>query len=699
MRISAHIPVVVFALLLAEGAAGQYGNRQGMEQTGMQGMQGRSGPLQPGDGEQQAAQQDTTRRKPKKPLESYFFDDSTRTQQNFKWTVDTYRNRVDVGSVDTMLLHNQIGYPYLIHDVGDAYIGPLGAGSIPLNYNRRPNFRDFKFAEAFYSYLYTPENVPFYNVKRPFTQLSYSMSGKKEQQEESLGIIHAQSVSPSTGFNLNYHLRQTRGMYAWQGAKAKNFSMAFDHTGKRYTVHAGYIYNMSDTKDNGGMITDADLRDPSIELTRIFTMRLEDARNILKNNRYYLVQSYGLPLKKLTDEDFSIAKHPSIFVGNAFEYSRYWKKYTDTRSGTIFDVPDTTASGGVRPTEFYNNWFVNQEASRDSIFESRLSNRIFMQLQPWDRNAIVGVIDGGIGVDLHQYYRFNPDDYLTGGRNRRRETSYYVYGSVEGMFRKYLAWGADMKYNYAGFRAGDLDLDGRISLSAYIKNHPVTLAGAFSQRLASPGYWESNYYSNHYKWFNSFEKESETRFNVTLKAPFLGLEAGLRQSLATNKIYYNAQAMPAQHGGVASLTGLYIHEEVPLGGLHLNHRVLLQWSSAPEVIPVPAFSAFVSYFYEFNIVRGVLRLQLGIDGRYNSLYYAFGYNPATAQFYNQREKRLGDYPMIDAFINAKWKRMRIVVKMQHLDQGMIESYNYFQTLHYPLNARVLKLGISWGFYD
>ena len=54
---------------------------------------------------------------------------------------------------------------------------------------------------------------------------------------------------------------------------------------------------------------------------------------------------------------------------------------------------------------------------------------------------------------------------------------------------------------------------------------------------------------------------------------------------------------------------------------------------------------------------------------------------------------------IDAFVSAKWKRMRIFVKMQHVNYDLFGKRTYFSALHYPLNARVLKLGFSWGFYD
>ena len=41
------------------------------------------------------------------------------------------------------------------------------------------------------------------------------------------------------------------------------------------------------------------------------------------------------------------------------------------------------------------------------------------------------------------------------------------------------------------------------------------------------------------------------------------------------------------------------------------------------------------------------------------------------------------YPFIDLFAAAKWKRMRIFVKMQHLNDDLIGGRNYFSVAHYP----------------
>ena len=63
---------------------------------------------------------DTTQKPPKirKPLESYFFDDSTRSRQSFAWRVNLERNDVAIIEVDTALNGFQNDYPFLQNNVG-----------------------------------------------------------------------------------------------------------------------------------------------------------------------------------------------------------------------------------------------------------------------------------------------------------------------------------------------------------------------------------------------------------------------------------------------------------------------------------------------------------------------------------------------------------------------------------------------------
>ena len=189
-------------------------------------------------------------KKPRKPLESYLFPDSLVWGKTvFAWNVDTRQNAIRRAKVDTTLTGTEINHPFRRDEVGDASQERLGGASIPYNYADRPEYRNFVFGQAYDAYYFTPENARFLNVKKPFTQFSYYTSGMARKRTEEFYITHAQNITPSTGFNVDYKSvgnGQNRDRYSYYRngkARNKNLSVGFSHTGKKYTVHAGYIYN------------------------------------------------------------------------------------------------------------------------------------------------------------------------------------------------------------------------------------------------------------------------------------------------------------------------------------------------------------------------------------------------------------------------------------------------------------------------
>ena len=694
-------------------------------------------------GKKEEEQPDSTKvEKVKKPLESYFFDDSLRNRSAFAWTVRPGYNAVVPAEIDTLQYRFETDYPFLLPDVGSAYLGNLGGAALRLNYFERPDANgDFSFLNAYDAYLLTPERAPYFNTKRAFTDLSWYMSGQTARAEEQLRLTHAQNISPSTGFNIYYLNRGTRGQYRRQRARDRNLSLAFGHTGKRYSVFAGYIYNGGQIIENGGLQWDGALGNVEFRRPDEIPVRLTSAQNNFKTNTFYITQAYGIPLQRVSDLDLSIADKSSLFIGHAFEYTAAWRTYIDTRTGAQFPEgdPDLDASrygeeeGQVpRPAtvDYYTGWFIDKDQSLDSLREARVDNKAFIQIQPWNRDGIIGTIDGGIGLTLYRYYASNlHDEYIHGRGTPVRETDTYLYGSVQGKLRRYVDWDARVNYHLAGFRSQDIRLDARLQLSAFIKQHPIrlTVSGFIENR--SPGYWMLHTVSNHYLWENSFSKEMETRLEAKLDIPSIGLEAGVRQSLTVDKLYYGYEAGPIVEGapssllkpmqdagGTLSVTGVYLMKNfrLPLGradnALHFDHRVLIQKSSDERVIPLPLASAYASYFIDFTVVRNIMRMQVGVSGYYHTKYYAPGYNPALMQFHNQdrltadaqgnpRARQIGDYPYLDAFVSAKWKRMRVYAKFQHVNQGLFGTADYFTVQHYPLNQQMFKLGFSWNFYD
>ena len=417
------------------------------EQTNLYG----NNPYETQDEEGAEQPQDTTKKKKRirKPLESYFFSDSVRALNNFKWHIDPDYNRVEIEPLDTTLMDFRIDYPFYREGVGDMAQGALGQTSMPLDYFRRPQFFDFSFASPYYAYIYDMRSVPFYNTKRPLIRMGYIESGQKRYREENFNIMLAQNVSPSTGFNVDYKARGTRGLYAWSRTKNHNLSVAFSHTGKRYSVHAAYYNNHIEQQENGGVAGIWAIADTTFQHPSGVPMKLADAeaRNIYRNNAFFLTQSYGIPLQRMTESDFSMAGLSAVYIGHSFQYSSWSKVYTDRRADYVNDRDHRDEEGNfVSATgSYYDDWFINPAQSRDSLYERVISNRVFVQAQPWDRNGVVGTIDAGVGLDLHAYSQFAMDDYLTGKYRRVKKTSYFAYGSVGGKIKKYVDWDANLR--------------------------------------------------------------------------------------------------------------------------------------------------------------------------------------------------------------------------------------------------------------
>lgn len=647
----------------------------------------------------QMIERDTTdkARRPRKPLESFYFDDSTRRMSIFSWSASLDDNNITLRDMDTTIADFQRDYPFMRKGVGSASLGNVGGATIPLDYFDRPQFRNFSFVQAWAAYLMTPEQVLFYNAKMPYTNISYQMSGQRAKEEQLFNAVISQNISPSTSFNLNYNSDGMKGQYERQKALDRYFSANFAHTGKRYAIHGGYIYNVGDIQENGGIENMRDVTDTVMDLTENIPVRLDakaDARNRYKGNTFYWTQSYGIPLRrqKVTD-DLTLSKIPTVFIGQSFQYTTFRKVYSDAVTAP------TGAEGESEP--FYRNFYISPDKTYDSVRQSMMDVKFFMQLQPYNRDGALGLITAGIGDEHNSYYYYVPQEYQAayGRGGKQSKNSIYVYGGLEGAVSRYMRWSADVKLHMIGYRSGDFDVGGKLSLAAYIRDKPLKLDASVRFTLREPDFWQQNYFSNHYAWSNNFSQEKTTLITASFTVPDYGIELGGNYALTKDKVYYGPDVVPVQYGDMLSVMGLYLRKDFRLGGFHLNHRVLMQWSSNQTVAPVPLLSAYLSYFYGFDVVKKVLYMQIGVDGRYNTEYYAYAYDPAVGQFYTQDKVKLGNYPSMDAFVSAKWKRLRLLLKLQHWNCNLFGGNRYFEVVNYPQNRMMFKIGLSWAFYD
>ena len=68
-------------------------------------------------------------RRIRKPLESYYFNDSIRALPNFMWHIDRDYNTVEVMPIDTTLNLWRLDYPHYHKRLGNNSVGGLGQGA------------------------------------------------------------------------------------------------------------------------------------------------------------------------------------------------------------------------------------------------------------------------------------------------------------------------------------------------------------------------------------------------------------------------------------------------------------------------------------------------------------------------------------------------------------------------------------------
>ena len=112
------LPEVSYAQLDAASIARQQRQGQGMGQgIGMnQGLPGMDNGMdiegREGEDAEAADSTDTRKRRPRRALESYYFTDTVRALNNWKWHVDRDYNRVYVEPLDTTLDNWRIDYVF-----------------------------------------------------------------------------------------------------------------------------------------------------------------------------------------------------------------------------------------------------------------------------------------------------------------------------------------------------------------------------------------------------------------------------------------------------------------------------------------------------------------------------------------------------------------------------------------------------------
>lgn len=373
------------------------------------------------------------------------------------------------------------------------------------------------------------------------------------------------------------------------------------------------------------------------------------------------------------------------------------------------------------PDKFYANTYkVDEKLPGDSIYDKTshysLKNTFAISLlegfNKWAKSGIKVFATS----DLRHFTL--PDSIGTKSYNEHNISIGGMINKTQGKTFHYSVIGETW---LTGADAGQVKFDATADLNFKLFGDTVTLAASgFLYRL-NPTFYYRHYHSMHYWWDNNdLDKVIHSRIQGVFS--YKKTRTSLRVAVDEIKNYtYFASSYTIdkdfnrlsnaitvkQNSGAINLITASLTQDFTLGPLNWENEITYQKSSNKEALPVPDLNIYSNLYLRFKIAH-VLKCDLGGDVRYFTEYYAPEYIPGIGQYTVQTNTsttngtdsrvNIGNYPIVNVYANFHLKHTRFFIMMSHVNAGN-GTKNYFLSPHYPLNERILRIGISWNFFN
>jgi hypothetical protein len=558
--------------------------------------------------------------------------------------------------------------------VGRNYLGNLGLPFNSIHPTTITNKIGFNYNKNNYDpYFYALENLKFYNTRAPFTDLLYVTGVKREQLFK---MVFSYNVKKNWNVTANFSSIRSDGFYERQTTNhcLVALSTNYKSLNDRYYLLAGIIYNNIRNEENGGIANDSLFENSRVIDKNLIGINLLSAKKKGVNRTVFFKQYLNFG-KKSNDTSLHNAIIPESRFILTTQFNDNFIKYEDD----------------VSSENYYSNFYFDTLKTNDSTFHSKIENELLWKRIDNTRHR--GFVDQiGVSASIkHQLVRVNQYDIDTAISNIIGGGSIYNTYS-----RHKLWWNVSFKYGLSGFNKSDYV--GAAIIKKRIIDSLSFLSLFVEKKLQTPDFMYQQYLSNNFRWNNHFNQQQQTHFAINLTINKFGLALGADYINYENVLYFDNDAVASQYDGSIGVVTMFMKKDFTFYNWHLNNKMNYQYVPDSTVIKLPEYVFEHALYYENDLLKGVLRLQIGASLFYNSAYFANAYMPATSQFYLQDNKKYGNYPMIDFFINAQIKTVRIFIKIDHLNYGWMGN-NYLFTPDYPMNDRALKFGVSWKFFN
>jgi len=551
------------------------------------------------------------------------------------------------------------------------------------------------------AYLLNPQDIYYYKTRVPYTQLSLYTGGVTEQLFK---MLHTQNVNKqlNVGFNLNYG--GSKGVYGYktllQNVSDVNaaFFTWYESKSKRYNLIGNIIYNNLKAPETGSIVSDSIFKTGSLDKSTE-TLRLPSTWENWKSAGLYLKQTYYIghidSVKKGSGTSTIL---PTQRVAFTFNYSTKKYNFLQNDIDTYHVFPD---------------YYYASNYSRDSLTVKHMQNDFSYSfyLRSKAEKAVKNELklDLGVTQDIYSYSQFVADTALNQygskilSRQRVQSNSFQditVKGKISYKLNEQAILEGDVQQIAAGRDFGDFLYDAKLTLAGGQKTGRIILEG-YSQS-SSPALVYTDWISNHYVFHNNFSNQKTTSVSFNYINNALKLDFKAEYFLINDYLYFQAQpngidATPTQLGSAINLLKVSVGKSFSWRRWHFDDFLVYQKTDYQATLRTPQFYNYSSLYYK-TLLFNVLYSNVGIDVRYNSQYVAPSYATGLGQFYNGTNVTFSSYPIASIFLKATLQHTNFFVMYDYVNQGIL-SPGFYTVNRYPQMDRLLKIGVTWAFYN
>ncbi len=524
--------------------------------------------------------------------------------------------------------------------------------------NREPNYiNESYFIEPTFlqiDHINGIENVNF--SQKTNSRFFYSRGSKKEQK---FNLNYFQKIAPKFFFTIYYKSVVAPGFFKNQKTENKNFEPCIIYK-NRFNSYFGLLTYASQKKlisQNGGLFNDSLLiTNSGIDLTTL-PVNISDGFTSLKSKNINFNQRFCL--KKFNTKD------------SAKNESQIWlyQKTSLSRSQNLFTCSKN---------DFFENNYFDSTITNDSSVFDRLNNDVALKYQ----TKSIFFRSSSLGFS-NEVFSFNYNSLNRSGAVNSIfiEEELFSDSLLSAIF--YFKKAIDERF-YNGSINIELKISkdqiNNINFNAEINKVPLNL-------------WMQNQRGNHFYWNLPNSNISNNLFNVNWVTRYFVI--GFKNTNYQKIVIINDSLLPEtiETAGTRRLSFITNYSKGRFDFLLKGQYYFLKGAN---IFGLPKYDAFGKISYHRSFFKKALSFNTSITCYIDEKHFANGFMPGLNLFYFQKSTKIGGNPILSYDVLATIKKFTLFLRVDNILNGLM-SEQFFDTPHYPMERRIVRIGFMWAF--